>query len=117
MPAKKAPLGVIIIAVIMLIGGIFDIIAGISNLTFSVMFPMPWLTGLEIISGIILVLWGVIMLIAAFALMRLEYWAWLLVVIVNILNVVFGAVFFNMITLVISIIVLIYMFYKADLFK
>ena len=115
-PKKSTPLGVIIIAVLMLIGGIIDIIGGITAILGSPFLP-PLFAAETFIIGILVLIWGIIVLMASLALMRLEPWAWSFVIIVNIINVILGIISGNYLTLVISIIVLVYMFYRKEEFK
>ena len=120
MGSKSTPLGVIIIAVLMLIGGILDILGGIGVfLAFSVM-PMPlpgFLSGFGVVMGALYIIWGIIIIAAALSLLKLEHWAWTFVVVVNIITLVLDVIFFNAIGFIIALIVVVYMFYRRDVFQ
>ncbi|MEM2109578.1 MAG: hypothetical protein QW327_03720 [Candidatus Odinarchaeota archaeon] len=115
MPSKKTPLGVVIIAVLMIIGGIIDILNGASLLLGSAFIPAWWFIEFAF-AGVIYLIWGIIILIAAFSLMNLRHWAWTLVVVVNIINIVISIVFGGIISLIISLIIVVYLFYQRELF-
>ena len=116
MASKSAPLGVIIIAVLMILGGILNILSGL-NMSILTPYMPPHVVGLGAAYAAFAVLWGIISIIAAISLLKLRYWAWLFVVIVNIISLVLGAISFNAISFVITLIIIVYMFYRRDLFS
>ncbi|MHA1409573.1 MAG: hypothetical protein ACTSQY_04530 [Candidatus Odinarchaeia archaeon] len=114
---KSIPLGVIIVSVLTAIGGILNIIAGV---TYALGAPFMGGTGYGLsmfLLGIIWLIWGIILLSAAFALYRLEPWAWTFVVVVSIINLVLGILFAYWLTAVIAVIILVYLFVRRDEFK
>jgi hypothetical protein len=100
----------------MIIGGLLDIVSGASLLAGAALLPGWGFIDLAV-AGAVSLIWGIVILLAALSLMKLKYWAWLLVVVVNIINIILTVVFGGLISLIISIIILIYLFYQRDLFK
>ncbi len=102
---RRRPLGITIIAIIVAIYGILEIILGIGFLAAS---PAQ---------AIITIILGVLGLVLAWGLWTLQSWAFWALVIVEVLNVINGIVAWvghnpgpGVISIVISLIVLIYMF-------
>lgn len=93
-----------------------NILGGVGLIVGSAFIPSPWWFLDAFLSGIISLIWGLVVLLAAFALMRLEYWAWALVVVVNIINILLSVLLGGLYSLVISLIVVVYLFYRRDVF-
>jgi hypothetical protein len=98
----KRPLGVTIIAVLMIIGGILSIIGGIILLIFGI--------------GIFLILLGIASLVIAWGLLKAKRWAWILTVIISIITIIYSIVgiatgrFDSVINLILYGIILYYLF-------
>ena len=101
----KRPLGVTIIAVLMIISGIVSIISGISLLLFGI--------------GIFVVILGIATLVIAWGLLKAKPWAWTLTVIISIIAIIVSIVgiatggFHQVISLILYGIILYYL-YRPD---
>ena len=101
----KRPLGVTIIAVLMIIGGIVSIISGILMLLLGI--------------GIFLVILGIASLVVARGLLKAKSWAWTLTVIISIISIILSIVaiatgrFDSVISLILYGIILYYL-YRPD---
>jgi len=73
---RSTPLGVIIIGILILISGIIQLLGGLALLGYGMfywgMFPLP--VQYHIVMGIVIVLWGILNIFAAFGLWALRAW-------------------------------------------
>lgn len=101
------PLGVTILAILQILGGILSIFAGLASIALAPMFP-----GMELlfmaIGALVLVL-GFLALIVGWGLYTMKSWAWMLAMILNILNIILAVVQGNYIGIIIPLIIVLYL--------
>jgi hypothetical protein len=88
------PVGVTILAILMILWGFVPLIFGFIDLGAS---AYAWLTfwapaGLGIIGAIIEIIWGILYLAGGFGLLSLKNWARILAIIINILGLIGGII-------------------------
>jgi hypothetical protein len=109
---RKRPLGVTIVAILMIINGIILIAAGIGGITVGAVMDIP-LIGVS--SGVLVAL-GIAAIIVAWGLIKGKGWAWIVTVILSIISIIMsiiaiaGGNFGSIINLVISGVILYYMY-------
>ena len=109
---RKRPLGVTIVAILMIINGIILIAAGIGGITVGAAMDIP-LIGVS--SGVLVAL-GIAAIIVAWGLIKGKGWAWIVTVILSIISIIMsiiaiaGGNFGSIINLVISGVILYYMY-------
>ena len=102
---RKRPLGITIIAIVLVIGGIFSIIGGIVSLALSG------------VAAVIALVIGILDLVLAWGLWRLQPWAFWVTVVLEVIAVINGIVAMvqhnvagGIISILIAAIILIYLF-------
>jgi hypothetical protein len=109
---RKRPLGVTIVAILMIINGIILIAGGIGGVSVGAVMGIP-LIGAA--SGVLVAL-GIAALIVAWGLIKGKGWAWIVTVILSIISIIMsiiaiaGGNFGAVINLVISGVILYYMY-------
>jgi hypothetical protein len=109
---RKRPLGVTIVAILMIINGVILIAAGLSGITVGALMEIP-LIGVS--SGVLVAL-GVAALIVAWGLIKGKGWAWIVTVILSIISIIMSVIaiaggnFGSIINLIISGVILYYMY-------
>ncbi|MHA1577343.1 MAG: hypothetical protein ACTSU3_08265 [Candidatus Thorarchaeota archaeon] len=101
-PTSDRPLGVTILAILQLLGGILGIFAGI-----AIVIIIPLL--LTLILGAVLLITGLLGLIVGWGLYTMKSWAWMLAMILNIINIIVAIIGFDLISLIIPVIIVIYL--------
>lgn len=106
-PSGDRPLGVTILAILQLLGGILSIVAGFGLIALAAFFPgmeLLWIA----IGGLTLVL-GFVALIVGYGLYTMKSWAWMIAMILNIINIILAIINFTIISLIIPLIIVIYL--------
>lgn len=109
---RSRPLGVTIVAILMIINGIILIAAGIGGITVGAVMDIP----LICVSSGVLVALGIAAIIVAWGLIKGKGWAWIVTVILSIISIIMsiiaiaGGNFGAVINLVISGVILYYMY-------
>jgi uncharacterized membrane protein (DUF2068 family) len=106
-PSGDRPLGVTILAVLEWIGAILVLITAIGLIALGAAIPLFGALGL--IFGVIMLLLALVSFIIGYGLFTLKSWAWMLAIIFNILDIILGIVAFDIITIIISLIIVIYL--------
>ena len=109
---KKRPLGVTILAILAIIIGIFSIIGGIALIGLSVIggiFGLAIPAGWGILYGVAALILGFISLVAGGGLLTLRMWAWWLLLIVGIAQIVIYGLGLNWVTVALWAIIVIYL--------
>ena len=101
-PSGDRPLGVTILAILQLLGGIISVFGG---LAIVMIFPVIF----TLILGAILLIVGLVGLIVGWGLYTMKSWAWMLAMILNIINIILGIINFDLISLIIPVIIVIYL--------
>jgi hypothetical protein len=110
--SRKRPLGVTIVAILMIINGIILIAGGIAGVTVGGLMGIPLI---GVASGVLIAL-GIAALIVAWGLIKGKGWAWIVTVILSIISIIMsiiaivGGNFASIINLVISGAILYYMY-------
>jgi hypothetical protein len=110
--SRKRPLGVTIVAILMIINGIILIAGGIGGVTVGGLMGIPLI---GVASGVLIAL-GIAALIVAWGLIKGKGWAWIVTVILSIISIIMsiiaivGGNFASIINLVISGAILYYMY-------
>lgn len=102
MSKTNRPLGVTILAILQLLGGILGILAG---LAIVMVFPVL----LTLIIGAVLLIVGLLGLIVGWGLYTMKSWAWMLAMILNIISIILGIINFDLISLIIPVIIVLYL--------
>jgi len=82
----ERPVGVTILAILMILWGIFALVMGFIGLGTIVIFPTGWETLVPILN----IIWGILYLVGGFGLLSLKEWARILAIIINILGLIGG---------------------------
>jgi len=101
-PSGDRPLGVTILAILQLLGGVISIFGG---LAIVMIFPVIF----TLILGAILLIVGLVGLIVGWGLYTMKSWAWMLAMILNIINIIIAVIGFDLISLIIPVIIVIYL--------
>ena len=105
-PAER-PLGVTIIALLQMIGAVLLIFGGYGALILGTAIgPFGFLAA---ILGGFLLIFGIIGFIVGWGLWTLKSWAWMIAFILNLLSVIFALLSFDIISLIIPLIIVIYL--------
>lgn len=117
---SKRPLPVTIIAILTLLGSLMMIGLGSMIVFFGgVVDSMIPMAGFSMVLGIIPIVIGVIGLIAFYFLFKMKRIGWLLVMIVGIVSIIQGILtsfMNNLVSIILWIIIIVYLFLKKDLF-
>jgi hypothetical protein len=106
-PSSERPLGVTILAVLEIIVGALGLFSGITILAFGAVIPL--FGGFMMVLAIIVIFLALIDLIVGWGLWSLKSWAWMVALIVNIINLILNAVQFNLLGAIINLIIIIYL--------
>ncbi|MDH4215060.1 MAG: hypothetical protein OEV85_14180 [Candidatus Thorarchaeota archaeon] len=107
-PSGGRPLGVSILAVLNILGGIFQVFTGYLAVMAAMLFgPLGFL--FAIIGGVLLFL-GLISIIIGWGLWALKSWAWMIALIVNFINLILNVFSAGWISAIINLIVIVYLF-------
>ena len=96
-----------ILAVLEIIAGLLGLFSGFTLVTLGSL--IPFLAGFAVAIGAVILLLGVVDLIVGYGLWSLKSWAWMVALIVNIINLILNAVQFNILGAVINIIIILYL--------
>ncbi len=96
------PLGVTILAILQLLGGVISIFGG---LAIVMIFPVIF----TLILGVILLILGLLGLIVGWGLYTMKSWAWMLAMILNIINIIVAIINFDIASLIIPVIIVLYL--------
>ncbi len=96
------PLGVTILAILQLLGGVISIFGG---LAIVMIFPVIF----TLILGAILLIVGLVGLIVGWGLYTMKSWAWMLAMILNIINIILAIINFDIVSLIIPVIIVLYL--------
>lgn len=108
---KRRPGGVVILAILAMVFGIFMVFGGLwwLGIGFFWLFTPGTPAGYAFLYGLMWAIFGFVALVAAGGLFRLQLWAWWLLLIVGILNVITLGISSNWILLALWIIVVVYL--------
>ncbi len=106
-PSGERPLGVTILAVLEIIVGALGLFGAVSLIMVGAM--IPWLGAFAMILGVVVLFLALIDLIVGWGLWSLKSWAWMVALIVNIINLILNAVQFNWLGAIINLIIIIYL--------
>lgn len=117
--ASKRPTGVSIICILGFIGAILQIIGGITMAAFSDMVAsaIAWDPSSMMALGVITLIIGIITFIGVYWLWKMLKKGWTIVMVLEILGLIIGIATMNIISIVIALIILIYLWMKRALFK
>ncbi|OLS29513.1 MAG: hypothetical protein ThorAB25_16070 [Candidatus Thorarchaeota archaeon AB_25] len=104
---SERPLGVTIIAILQLIGSLVLIFGGYTALLVAL--GLGIFGFIAVILGGVLLFFGIIGFIIFWGLWTLKGWAWMLAFILNLLSVIFALLSFDIISLIIPLIIVIYL--------
>jgi len=107
MTGKNRPLGVTILAILQILGGILGILGGSAALMLALLTPALILF---IILAAILLIVGLLGLIVGWGLYTMKSWAWMLAMILNIINIIL-AIYptLNIVSMIIPLIIVLYL--------
>jgi hypothetical protein len=96
MPPKR-PIGVTILAVLGILFGIIALIAGVALLGIGALIAtlapqLAGYAGLFVAIGALILLTGILAIVGAIGLLKLRMWAWWLMIVVSVLQIVLGIV-------------------------
>jgi hypothetical protein len=109
---KKRPLGVTIVAILMIINGIILILTGAGGIAVGAILDIPFI---GVASGVLIAL-GIAALVVAWGLIKGKVWAWIVTVILSIISIIMsiiaiaGGNFGSIISLIINGVILYYMY-------
>ena len=106
-PSGDRPLGVTIIALLQIIGGVLGL--GLSALAIMAAALVPIFGFLFLILGVFAALVALVGLIVGWGLWTLKSWAWMIALILNIINIILALFPFQPISLIIPLIIVIYL--------
>ncbi|MGY5864056.1 MAG: hypothetical protein RTV41_05595 [Candidatus Thorarchaeota archaeon] len=106
-PSGDRPLGVTILAVLEIIVGALGLFGAVSILLLGAL--IPFFGGFVMILGVVVLFLSLIDLIVGWGLWSLKSWAWMVALIVNIINLILNALQFNILGAIINIIIIIYL--------
>ncbi len=107
-PSSDRPLGVTILGILQILGGILSIVAGFGLIALAAL-----MTGLELLFmaiGAMTLILGIVGLIVGWGLYTMKSWAWMIAIILNIINIIL-AIYpsFNIMSMIIPIIIILYL--------
>ena len=109
---KKRPLGVTIVAILMIINGIILILTGAGGIAVGAILDIAFI---GVASGVLIAL-GIAALVVAWGLIKGKGWAWIVTVILSIISIIMsiiaiaGGNFGSIISLIINGVILYYMY-------
>ncbi len=107
-PSGDRPLGVTILGILQILGGILSIVAGFGLIALAAL-----MTGFELLFmaiGAVTLVLGIVGLIVGWGLYTMKSWAWMIAIILNIINIIL-AIYpsFNIMSMIIPIIIILYL--------
>jgi uncharacterized membrane protein (DUF2068 family) len=113
-PSGDRPLGVTILAVLQIIGGLLSLVVAIPLMTIAALLPI--LGFLFLIMGAVMALLGILALVVGWGLWSLKSWAWILALILNIINLILNIANWEVawFSAIINLIIIIYL-QQADI--
>ena len=120
----ERPIGVIIIAILQLLGSLAML--GIGALALLAGMMIPILGFILMALGAFMIIWGIIGIILFWGLWGMKSWAWLITIIFNIISIVLGIYNFYssgymdytaLINVIIPLIIVIYLFFVREHFQ
>ena len=106
-PSGDRPLGVTILAVLEIIVGLLGLFSGFTLITVGAM--VPFLAGFAIILGAVVLFIGLLDVIIGWGLWSLKSWAWMVALIVNIINLILNAIQLAWLGAIINLIIILYL--------
>ncbi len=106
-PSGGRPLGVTIIALLQIIGGLLGL--GLSVIAIMAAAIIPIFGFLFLILGVFAALVALVGLIVGWGLWTLKSWAWMIALILNIINIILALWPFQPVSLIIPLIIVIYL--------
>ncbi|MFX1244684.1 MAG: hypothetical protein ACFE8F_06940 [Promethearchaeota archaeon] len=120
----ERPIGVIIIAILQLLGSIVMLAAG--GLMLMLGLAIPFFGFILMAIGAFMIIWGIIGLILFWGLWGMKSWAWLITIIFNIISLILSIYNFwnsgftdytTLVNVIIPLIIIIYLFFVREHFK
>ena len=120
----ERPIGVIIIAILQLIGALAML--GLGALSLIAGLAIPFFGFILMALGAFMLVWGIIGLILFWGLWGMKSWAWLITIIFNIISIIMGVYgFYNsgfvdftqLVNVIIPLIIVIYLFFVREHFR
>ncbi len=107
-PSSDRPLGETILGILQILGGILSIVAGFGLIALAAL-----MTGLELLFmaiGAMTLILGIVGLIVGWGLYTMKSWAWMIAIILNIINIIL-AIYpsFNIGSMIIPVIIILYL--------
>ncbi len=109
---RRRPLGVTILAILTILFGIFAVIGGIAIMGISVvggLFGTTFPAAQAFLYGGLAFALGIVALIGGAGLWGLKRWAWWLVIIIGVIQIIYYGIFGNYITVALWAIIVIYL--------
>ncbi len=106
-PSGERPMGVTILAILQIVGGVLGLVLGIMALMVASLLGIFGFL-LVIVAGVA-TLFAVLGLIVGWGLWSLKSWAWMFALIINIINLVLALLQFDIISMIIPLIIVIYL--------
>ena len=106
-PSGDRPLGVTILAILNIIGGLFSLLGAFGF--FAIAALDPFFGVIWMLLGAILALLGLLNLVVGWGLWALKSWAWMLALIINLINLILNALGQAWLGAIINLIVIIYL--------
>jgi len=114
----QRPLGVTIISILIMLGSILGIFAGIAAIVIgSISIAiLPSMTGLSLLIGLVTIVISVIQLVGVYWLWKMLKKGWTIIMIMQIVGIITSAATLNLLSIVISIIIVGYLWTKRSAF-
>lgn len=106
-PSGDRPLGVTILAVLEIIVGLLGLFSGFTLITVGAM--LPFFGAFAALLGAVALFIGLLDVIIGWGLWSLKSWAWMVALIVNIINLILNAVQFAWLGAIINLIIILYL--------
>ncbi len=106
------PIGVSILAILIILFGVLLALLGILGLiggAFLSAYGFGLLGSVTLVASALILVIGIIMIVAGLGLWRLRMWAWVLSIIVLVLVLLQQALFYNICSLLVALVLLIYL--------
>jgi hypothetical protein len=107
-PSGDRPLGVTILAVLEIIVGLLGLFSGFTLLTLGSLMPFGLGAFAAIIGAVVLFI-GILDVIIGWGLWSLKSWAWMVALIVNIINLILNAIQLAWLGAIINLIIILYL--------
>ena len=106
-PSGERPLGVTILAVLEIIVGLLGLFSGFTLLTLGAM--VPFIGAFAALLGAVVLIIGIVDVIIGWGLWSLKSWAWMVALIVNIINLILNAIQLAWLGAIINLIIILYL--------